>query len=845
VTSDGKGFEFGRRSWYEGYITYLPPAHLFCLPDLLFDRGLVRVLLSRLILVALCASPALGVAAEPFVKIDVDPPSVRLSGPEARYSLIVTGMRADGRHVDLTSDAKLIATNDRVVRTDNNTVLAVSDGTTNIRVDVKGQSVIVPVVVTGTGTTRHFHFENDIEPLFGRFGCNSSGCHGKAEGQNGFKLSVFGFDAAADYAAIVKEARGRRIFPAAAERSLFLLKASGQVPHGGGIRIAVGSDAFASIRGWIAAGAPVGRSDEPTVERIRVEPAERVLDMRANQQLRVVAHYTDGRDVDVTHNARFQTNNEGVATVSADGRIQTTDVPGEAAVMTSFMNEVAVCRVLIPRAEAVEFPKLPINNFIDPLVDAKLKKLNILPSGPVDDASYLRRVYLDVIGTLPTPDEVRKFLADMSANKRAKLVDALLERSEYADLWALKWADVLRVDRQALGAPSAYAYYRWIREAVAANRPFDKFARELIAAEGPLAEVPEAGFYKVVPKPGDAANTLSQVFLGIRIACAECHHHPFDRWSQTDYYGMAAFFTPVGVRKVGMAEVVSSLGESTAKHLRTGETVSATPLGGKAVATTKSDQREMLAAWMTAPENPFFARNLANRLWAHFLGRGIVEPVDDVRSTNPPTNPELLDALAKKFVESKFDVKAMIRLICASRVYQTSSTPNETNARDDQNYSRMIFKRPDAEVLMGMVTQTTGVPEKFDGAPLGTRAIQLWDSKVRHYFLKQFGRPVRASACECERNAEPNIAQVLHLLNSDFVQDRLRHDDGTVVRLCRTQPDDAKLTEDLWLTFLGRLPTTAEQKSIAEHMQKAKSRREGFEDVAWALLNTKEFLFNH
>ncbi|HEX3147081.1 MAG TPA: DUF1549 and DUF1553 domain-containing protein [Gemmataceae bacterium] len=803
------------------------------------------MLLSRAIVVAIWAVPALGSAAEPFVKIEVDPPTVRLSGPDARYSLIVTGMRADGRHVDLTADAKLVASTDRIVRTDNNTMRAIGDGTDSIRVDVRGQSVTVPVVVTGSGTARRFHFENDIEPLFGRFGCNSSGCHGKAEGQNGFKLSVFGFDPAADYAAIVKEARGRRIFPAAAERSLFLLKASGQVPHGGGIRIAVGSDAFESIRGWIAAGAPVGRADEPTVERIRVEPAERVLDMRAGQQLRVIARYTDGRDVDVTHNARFQTNNEGVATASADGRIQTTDVPGEAAVMASFMNEVAVCRVLVPRAEAVAFPKLPIKNFIDPLVDAKLKKLNIVPSGPVDNASYLRRVYLDVIGTLPTPDEVRKFLADKSADKRAKLVDALLERSEYADVWALKWADVLRVDRQALGAPGAYAYYRWIREAVAENRPFDKFARELIAAEGPLAEVPEAGFYKVVPKPGEAANTLSQVFLGIRIACAECHHHPFDRWSQTDYYGMAAFFSPVGVRKIGMAEVVSSLGESTAKHLRTSETVSATPLGGKAAASVKGDQREGLAAWMTAPENPFFARNLVNRLWAHFLGRGIVEPVDDVRSTNPPTNPELLNALAKKFVESKFDVKAMVRLICASRVYQTSSTPNETNARDDQNYSRMIFKRPDAEVLMDMVTQTTGVPEKFDGVPLGTRAIQLWDSKVRHYFLKQFGRPVRASACECERNAEPNIAQVLHLLNSDFLQEKLRHEDGTVARLCRTFSDDAKILEELWLMCLSRAPTPTELTQVTAHLRKTKIRREGFEDVAWALLNTKEFLFNH
>jgi hypothetical protein len=803
------------------------------------------VALSRLAVGVLCAAAVFAGAAEPFESLRVDPPTVRLTGPDAAYSLLVTGTRSDGRIVDLTADARLVSADGRIVRAERSMLRALTDGTTNVRVEAGGRTLTIPVEVHGAGAPRRFHFENDIEPLFGRFGCNSSGCHGKAEGQNGFKLSVFAFDPQADYAALVSEARGRRLFPAAPDRSLLLLKASGRVPHGGGIRMPVGSDAYETIRGWIAVGAPVGQSNEPTVERIRVEPGERVLDMHAGQQLRVIARYADGREADVTHNARFQTNNEGVAAVSADGRVRTAGVPGEAAVMASFMNEVAVCRVLVPRAGDVTFPNLPANNVIDPLVDAKLKKLHVVPSGPADDAEYLRRAYLDVIGTLPTSGEVQTFLADRSLVKRAKLVDALLERPEYADFWGLKRADVLRVDRQALGSADAYAYYHWIRQAVAENRPFDRVARELITAEGPITEVPAAAFYKAVPKPGEAANTLAQVFLGVRVACAECHHHPFDRWSQTDYYGLSAFFTPIGVRKVGTAEVVSALGESTARHARTGATISATPLGEKAVTSTKGDQRDALAAWMTSPDNPYFARNLVNRLWAHFLGRGLVEPMDDVRSTNPPTNPELLDALAKHFVKSGYDVKAMIRFICASRTYGVSSTPNETNRDDDQNYSRMVFKRPTAEVLLDMVTQATGVPEKFDGAPLGTRAIRLWDSKVRHYFLKQFGRPVRASACECERNAEPNIAQVLHLLNSDFVQDRLRHDAGTVARLCRADSDDGRVIEELWLTFLSRLPRPEEARLAVAHVEKAKNRREGFEDVAWALLNTKEFLFNH
>jgi hypothetical protein len=785
------------------------------------------------------------VAEEKRASIQVDPPTIRLDGPNARHTLLITAIRSDGLLEDLTRSARLVPTDPLLIRTEGNSVRSLADGSTTVRIEVRGETLTVPVVITGATTPRQYHFENDIEPLFGRFSCNSSGCHGKAEGQNGFKLSVFGFDPAADYSALVKEARGRRVFPASPDRSLFLTKASGQIPHGGGSRIAVGSDAYQLIRGWIAAGAPLGSIDAPSVKSIRVEPAERILGMNAEQQLRVIAKYTDGREADVTHTARFQSNNDAVAAVAPDGLVSSGDVPGEAAVMASFANEVGVFRLLVPRAEKIDYPRLPINNFIDPLVDAKLQKLRIVPSGPVQDVEFLRRVYLDVIGTLPTPQEVRRFQSDSAGDKRAKLIDALLKRSEYADYWALKWSDVLRVDRQALGPQAAYAYYKWIRQSIADNKPFDKFAREIVTAEGPLDESPAASFYKVVPKPGEAANTLSQVFLGVRIGCAECHHHPFDRWSQTDYYGMAAFFSPVGVRKVGASEAMVSQGEATAKHLRTGETVSATPLGGVALAIGKGDRREELASWLTSKDNEFFARNLVNRLWAHFLGRGLIEPVDDVRSTNPPTNPELLNALAKQFVQSKFDVKALVRLICNSRVYQTSSTPNETNKRDDQNYSRALFKRPDAEVLMDMVTQATGVPEKFDGAPLGTRAIQLWDSKVRHYFLKQFGRPVRASACECERTAEPNIAQVLHLLNGEFIQDRLRHDDGRIARLCRNTQDDTAIVDELFLAFLGRPALAAESNFALDHVKKAKSRREGFEDIGWALLNTKEFLFNH
>ncbi len=701
---------------------------------------------------------------------------------------------------------------------------------------------------SGSPRTRPFHFENDIIPILTKFRCNSSGCHGKAEGQNGFKLSVFGFDPAADYAALTQESRGRRVFPAAPDHSLLLQKISGRVAHGGGLRIPRGSPEYAVLRGWIAAGMPFGDPASPHVVSVRVEPRERLLGMKARQPLRVVARYSDGREEDVTHHARFQSNSDGLATVSEDGLVTTGETPGEVAVMAAYMGAVDVFKVLIPRPQRIDpYPAVPANNFIDPLVFEKLRKLNIVPSEPADAATFLRRVYLDVIGTLPTAAEVRRFLADRRPDRRARLVDELLDRPEFADYWALKWADLLRVDRQALGHKDAYAYYRWIRDSVAANKPLDQFAREVITAEGPLAEVGPANFYKVVPKPGAAASTLSQVFLGVRIACAECHHHPFDRWSQTDYYGMQAFFTQVSLKNTPAGPLVVTGDSPPTKHPRTGATIPAHALGAPSpAAPPPGDRRRALAAWLTSPDNPWFARNLANRTWAHFLGRGLAEPVDDVRATNPPTNPELLDALARHLSASHFDFRQLIRTITASRVYQLSSRPNATNERDEQNYSRALFKRSDAEVLLDMVCQTTGVGERFAGVPPGTRAIQLWDSKVPHYFLKLFGRPVRASACECERSHQPGVAQVLHLLNGPEIHAKLTHAKGTVARLAAERTDDGSLVDELYLTFYSRFPTAAERRTALDYISKDPARRrEAAEDLAWGMMNSLEFLFNH
>ena len=673
------------------------------------------------------------------------------------------------------------------------------------------------------------HFEKDSRPILARHGCNSSGCHGKAEGQGGFKLSVFASDPEADYAALAKEGRGRRTFPAKPEESLILRKSTGRVAHGGGTRLPYGGEDYRTLRDWIATGMPIGSPDAPRVVSLRVEPAELIMGQKADQPLKVFAKYSDGAEKDVTRHARFQSNAEAVASVSVSGVVTTHDVPGEAAVMAAYLGEVGLFSVMVPRpGEAQEcFAAVQHHRRA---VDAKLAKLNVTPSGQCDDAEFLRRVHLDLTGTLPTPDQARKFLADTAKDKRARLVESLLDRSEFADLWALRWADLLRVDRESIGHQRAYLYYKWIRESIATNKPFDQFARELVAAEGPPNEVGPVNFFKVIGKPGEIAGTVSQVFLGVRIACAECHHHPFDRWKQSDYFGMTAFFA-----------------NGSTTHPRTRKEVFAHALGADMpVANPAGDRRLRLADWMTQPGNPYFARNLANRTWAWMLGRGLVEPVDDVRATNPPSNPELLDALAKYLAEHKYDVRRLIVLIASSRVYQTSATPNSTNEKDDRNFSRAYFKRPDAEVLLDMICQSLGVPEKFQGSPGVTRAVQLWDSKARSDFLKLFGRPNRVSACECERTREPSVSQVLNLLNSQDIQAKLSHEAGTVARLVRAQKEDAKLVEELYLTFYARFPTAAERDVGLTNLQKyAANRRAAAEDLAWALLNSTEFLCNH
>ena len=807
------------------------------------ERAVLRWAVATVVLILLNGVISRSVLAE----LKVHPEQVLLNGPDSRWQLLVSH-DAGGLTFDSTRTAEYRSLNAGIASVSpDGVVRGVADGETLIEITANGAAETVPVVVSGSATGRDVHFENNVLPVLTRFGCNTSGCHGKAEGQNGFKLSIFGFDPDADLSALTQEGRGRRTNHTVPDQSLFLLKASGGMPHGGGIRIRRNSGEYRVLRDWILAGASAGDADAPELKSIRVTPRDSRMAMESSRQLQVTARFSDGQEIDVTHLAKFQSNSEPLATVDEFGLVTTGDNPGEAAIMASYLGQVDVFRAIIPQPDdGSTFPQRPVHNFIDELVDAKLRKLNIHPSDLCSDADFLRRAHLDIIGTLPTADEARTYLADVSPDKRNALVETLLTRREYADFQALKWSDVLRVDRLALGHKQAYSYYHWVRNAFAHNRPFDEVAREIITSSGPLSENPAANLFKVAKKPGEVAATVSQVFMGVRIECAQCHHHPFDQWSQRDYYGMEAFFTQVNFKSTPSGQVLLPDRKTTTKHPRTGDLVQAHALlQDEPAETPAGDRRKLFAEWLTAPDNQWFARNIANRVWAQLVGRGIVEPVDDFRLTNPPTNPELLDALAEHFIESKFDLHELIRVITSSRTYQLATSSVAMNERDEQNYSRALFKRLDAEVRFDMICQVTGATEKFDGVPAGYRAIELWDSQVLHYFLSLFGRPVRATSCECERATQPSVAQVLHVLNSPQIQEKLSSQAGKLAKLEAAITNDEKLVEEIYLLFYSRFPTVDEQESVSRYLAQADNRRKAVEDVAWSLMNTVEFLFNH
>lgn len=714
-------------------------------------------------------------------------------------------------------------------------------------------------------------FRTDVVPILSKLGCNSGGCHGKATGQNGFKLSLLGFEPEGDYESIVEESRGRRLFLSSAAHSLLLLKATAKVPHGGGRRLEEASEDYRRLHDWIAQGAKPPRADDPLLVRIEVAPKQQVLSPKASQPLQVTAHFSDGSARDVTRQAMYQVNEPELAAVDERGLVTITEQHGLAAVMARYGDQIDTFHMAIPaetsapRQAAVQARLKALtsslgNSPIDLALIRQWERLSVVPSSEADEATFLRRAMIDICGTLPTEQEVAAYLEDHQPRKRERLIDRLLERPEYAAYFALKWADILQNRGSGYSTSKQRAgtalFAAWIRDSLSANKPYDQFVTEILTATGSQAENPPAVWYRSVRKSSESVESAAQAFLGVRIQCAQCHHHPAEHWSQADYYSFAAIFARVG-RKGGFAdaevptdEIIFLKETGEVLHPRTGARMRPRALGGPDFPESRfDDPRVQLARWMTQPENPFFARTLVNRLWSHFLGRGIVHPIDDFRSTNPPSNPELLQELSREFIASRYDVKQMIRTICNSYAYRVDARPNEWNADDTQTYARFRPRRLSAEVLLDGISQVLDVPTEFSGGPgkfpRGTRALDLPDENVPSHFLDMFGRPARMSACECERVDDPALTQALELVNSTEIHRKLTAETGYARQLAATEKSGPEVAAAIFPRVLGRPPRDEEILTVTRFLADEPDRLEACRSLLWSLLATNEFLYNH
>jgi hypothetical protein len=719
-----------------------------------------------------------------------------------------------------------------------------------------GAIALIGLPILEAGEKSPVTFERNVEPILTRAGCNAGACHGKARGQNGFALSLLGFDPTWDYDAIVKEGGGRRVSRVVPEDSLLLRKATAQAPHGGGLRLAPGSRAYETVLRWIAAGMPRTPPDAPRLTRIAVEPTERTLKRSEAFSLRVTAHFTDGSDEDVTALAAFASSESALVNVDAGGRVAAGPIPGDATISARFGGLFANCDVNVPlpgELPGARYDALPRSNFIDERVWTKLRKLGLLPSAPASDATYLRRAYLDVIGRLPSSDEVREFLADTSPGKRARLIDHLLDRPDYADHWANKWVDLLRPNPYRVGIKAVLNLDGWIRDAFRRNMPYDRFVYAIVTARGSTFEQGPATIFRDRREPEEIAPMISQLFLGIRLECAKCHHHPFESWDQAQFYEFAAYFARVGRKGTGLSppisggeEVVYTARSGSVKHPRTGRNLEPRPLYGSAPVSDDpdSDPREALTRWIIAPENPYFARVIVNRVWADIMGRGIVDPVDDLRATNPPSNGALLDALADDFRRHGYDLKHVIRTILTSSVYALSSEPNERNVADTRNFSRHYRQRLRAEVLLDAISDVTQVPDSFAAAPPGSRASAIWTHRVPSLFLDTFGRPDPNQDPPCERTGDTSVVQALHLMNSAELHKKVTNEAGRAARLSKEKHSPRAIVEQLYLLTYNRFPTE-EESSVGVSLFKGpgSDRRMAVEDLLWALLNSAEFVF--
>ncbi len=791
------------------------------------------------------ASPARAAIHPDF---EVFPSEVSLFTKAARQGVVVRVTEPNGIHRNVTAEATLTLADPAKAKVDKGVITPLADGETKLKIAWKGRTAEIPVKVAQASADRPVSFRLDVMPIFMKGECNR--CHGAARGQDGFRLSLWGFDPEGDHYRVTRELSGRRINLALPEESMLVTKANGDAPHTGGKIFEKNSEYVRTMVRWLEAGAPNDPADLPTLSKVELLPKQLLLESPEQKFPMVVrAHYSDGTTRDVTNLALFLTSNESSAKVSKEGVI-TTGQRGEAFVMARFGTITVGSQVIvIPKGLKFEWPQQVEANYIDKLVNDKLRNLRITPSELCNDETFLRRAFIDITGTLPSSDEVQKFIAQNEPDKRARKIDELLQRGEFVDMWALKWSELLQIRTGQNVAQGSYkatlAYYNWLHERLKENVPINEIARELIGASGSNIEHPAVNYYQLEQDPLKLAEDTAQAFFGIRIQCSQCHNHPFDRWTMEDYRGFVAFFSQVG-RKVGedpREKIIFNSGGGESKHPVGDRVIPPKFLGGDAPEAKGKDRRALLADWIASPENPYFSKHIANLIWGQYMGRGIVEPVDDVRISNPASNPELLEALGQKLVEYNYDLRRMVRDVCNSRTYQLTTRPNDSNALDERNFAKATVRRMRAEVLLDCISQVTETNDKYRGLPAGARAVQVADGRTTSYFLTTFGRTDREVICAREE-VGPTLSQALHLLNGTTVEGKIGQG-GVIKKLIDAKKTPKELVSELFLRSFGRFPTESELNRLENHWGVTEQQPQVFHDVFWALLNAKEFMFNH
>jgi hypothetical protein len=788
-------------------------------------------------------------AEAPLTELNVYPPDVHLTTARDYQSLIVQATYADGITRDVTAEANMKLSDPSLAKLDQNVLHPAADGSGEVTVEFGGKAVSLPLVVKDATAERPISFKLDVMPVFMKSGCNMGSCHGAARGKDGFRLSLFGFDPDGDYDRLTREISGRRINLARPHESLLLTKAIGDVPHTGGKRFEADSHYTKTIIRWLESGAPKDSGEVPAVASVEIYPPGAVLDGKdTTQQVNVRAKYSDGTDRDVTNLAYFMTNNDNSAAIGQDG-VVTASERGEAFLTARFeTHTVGTHFIVLPKGLQFTWKEIPENNYVDTLMNDKFKKLRMQPSELCTDEEFLRRATLDITGVLPTLEEYETFMQSSDPDKRAKLVDELLGRKAFVELWVMKWAELLQIrTTQQISYKSMLRYYNWLQEKLASNMPMDQMVRELLGSNGGTFANAATNYYQNETDTLKVAENVAQVFMGMRIQCAQCHNHPFDRWTMDDYYSFAAFFSQIG-RKKGEDPreiIVFNSGGGEVRHPVGNRVMQPKFLGGDVPDVQGKDRRQVMVAWLASPDNPYFAKNLANIVWGHFFGRGLIDQVDDVRVTNPAVNPELLDALGEKFTDYEYDFRKLVRDICTSRTYQLSTETNETNASDTRNFSHASLRRIRAEVMLDAISQVTETKNKFPGLPLGARAVQIANGNTSTYFLTAFGRAKRETVCSCEVSIEPNLSQALHLLNGDTVNSKIVQG-----KLVQTRLDEKKtppeIVEELYIRCLSRKPTATELESLNTMLAaEGANTQQVLEDVFWGLLNSSEFMFNH